>query len=249
MNKSVGGKAAVIVIALGIAAALGFYVQRKLSRPELVASPAPATPAPATPAASATPAAAVAAASTATSNVEPAPLKIPDVLPQFVLADRDGKPRKLGDWAGRPLAVNFWATWCGPCRREIPLLNKLRHDRAAQKLEVIGIAVDFREDVLKYAAATPISYPLLIGEEDGLEAVKALGMQPQFPFTVFADSKQRIVALKVGELHQDDADLILDKLLDVDKGRLQLSAAHEQITEGLKALADKRAAAGAAPKD
>ena len=72
--------------------------------------------------------------------------------------------------------------------------------------------MDFRDDVLKYAAETVIDYPLLIGEEAGLEAVKAVGMQPAFPFTVFADSKQRIVALKVGELHQDEADLILDRV-------------------------------------
>ena len=50
--------------------------------------------------------------------------------PQFELADRDGKKRKLSDWAGRPVVVNFWATWCGPCRREIPLLNKVRAERA-----------------------------------------------------------------------------------------------------------------------
>ncbi len=168
------------------------------------------------------------------------------MLPQFVLADRDGKPRKLAEWAGHPLAVNYWATWCAPCRREIPLLNKLRQDRAAQKLEIVGIAVDFREDVLKYATATKISYPLLIGEEEGLAAVKAMGMQPQFPFTVFADSKQHIIALKVGELHQEDADLILDRVADVDAGRLDMAAARQQITEGLKTLADKRAAAALA---
>jgi thiol-disulfide isomerase/thioredoxin len=237
MNKSMDGKAAVlIVVALGIAAALGFLVQRHLAKPELIATPAPATPA------------ANSGTTAATGSPAAAPLKVPDVLPQFVLTDREGKPRKLGDWAGRPLAVNFWATWCAPCRREIPLLNKLRHDRAAQKLEIIGIAVDFRDDVLKYATATTISYPLLIGEDDGLEAVKAMGMQPQFPFTVFADSKQRIIALKVGELHQDDADLILDKVVAVDAGRLDLASARNQITEGLKALADKRAADKAATK-
>jgi thiol-disulfide isomerase/thioredoxin len=240
--SNMGGKAAVfIVIALGVAAALGFFAQRKLSKPQLVASPAPATNSAAT-------AAPAAAAATAPATTEAALPRVPDVLPQFVLADRDGKPRKLGEWTGRPLAVNFWATWCGPCRREIPLLNKLRHERSAQKLEIIGIAVDFREDVLKYAKATTISYPLLIGEDDGLAAVKAMGMQPQFPFTVFADSKQRIVALKVGELHQDDADLILDRLADVDSGRLDMKTARDQITEGLKTLADKRAAAKTAPK-
>ena len=166
---------------------------------------------------------------------------MPEVLPQFELLDRDGKLRTLRDWAGRPMAVNYWATWCAPCRREIPLLNKLRRERASQKLEIIGIAVDFREDVLKYAAETVIDYPLLIGEEDGLEAVKAVGMQPAFPFTVFADSRQRIVALKVGELHQDEADLILDRIADIDAGRLELSAARDQISEGLKALATRHA--------
>jgi thiol-disulfide isomerase/thioredoxin len=168
---------------------------------------------------------------------------IPDTLPQFELADRDGKMRRLSDWKGQPLLVNYWATWCGPCRREIPLLNQLRAEHKAMKLEVIGIAVDFRDDVLTYAKENPISYPLLIGEEDGLAAVKAMGVEnAAFPFTVFADSRQRIVAVKFGELHRDDAELILDRLAKVDAGTLGLPAAREQITAGLKELATKRAA-------
>jgi thiol-disulfide isomerase/thioredoxin len=237
MNKGV-----MIAVAVAIAAALGVLAQRHLApRNQPVAAP-PAIDA-------AAPAAASDAAKTEDASAEEAAAPVvPESLPQFELADRDGKKRTLKEWSGRPLMVNYWATWCGPCRREIPLLNKLRQDRAAQKLEIIGIAVDFRDDVLKYAKATTISYPLLIGEDEGLEAVKAMGMQPQFPFTVFADSKQRIVALKVGELHQDDADLILDRLADVDSGRLELAAAREQITEGLKTLADKRATAKEAVK-
>lgn len=224
-----GRTGVVVAIAIAIAAALGFFLQRYFTRPALVPSPAATV----TAAASAAPA----------ETLQP---KVPDVLPQFVLADKDGKPRKLGEWSGRPLAVNYWATWCAPCRREIPLLNKLRRERSGQKLEIIGIAVDFRDDVLKYAAETAIDYPLLIGEEDGLEAVKAMGMQAAFPFTVFADSRQRIVALKIGELHQDEADLILDRIADIDTGKLELSVAREQITEGLKTLATKRSAADAA---
>jgi peroxiredoxin len=174
-----------------------------------------------------------------------APAKLPDTLPQFTLTDSTGKPRTLGDWKGRPVIVNYWATWCAPCVREIPLLSQLRKERAAQNLEVIGIAVDFREDVLKFAAEKNLDYPLLIGEEDGLAAVSAVGMEPAFPFTLFADGKQRIVAMKVGELHRDDAELILDVLVEVDAGRLELPAARTQIDEGLKALAIKRASAGA----
>jgi len=80
---------------------------------------------------------------------------------------------------------------------------------------------------------------------DRLDAVQAFGMQPNFPFTAFADSKQRLVALKVGELHQEDIDLILDRVLAVDAGKLDLPTARGQITEGLKDIATKRAAEAA----
>jgi thiol-disulfide isomerase/thioredoxin len=232
----------VIAVAVGIAAALGFFVQRQFA-------PTPAE-VPAGPVKVDVTAAPAAATSDSTGDAttpagEVAPPKVPESLPQFALADREGKKRTLKEWSGRPLMVNYWATWCGPCRREIPLLNQLRAQRASQRLEIIGIAVDFRDDVLAYAKETTISYPLLIGEEDGLEAVKAVGMQPAFPFTIFADSKQRIVALKVGELHQDEADLILDRVVAIDAGKLELATAREQITEGLKEIATRRAAAAA----
>ena len=238
MNKGV-----VIAVAIGIAAALGFMAQRHLgsggSAPATVVEKVAPIEAPAE-AATEDPAQPAAAEAVAT--------KVPEVLPQFELADRDGRKRKLGEWKGRPLMVNYWATWCAPCRREIPLLNDLRKQRSAQKLEIIGVAVDFREDVLKYAQETTITYPLLIGEEDGLAAVTAVGMQPAFPFTIFADSQQRIVALKVGELHQDEADLILDRVAAVDAGKLDLPAARQQIAEGLKEIATRRAKE-AAPAD
>jgi thiol-disulfide isomerase/thioredoxin len=228
-------KGVMIVVAVAVAAAAGFFVQRKLQAPDALSEMA----APSAPAMSAAPGTEPAAAAPA------ADAKVPDVLPAVELVDRDGRKRKLSDWSGQPVVVNFWATWCGPCRREIPLLNKVHAERAKQKVEIIGIAVDFRDDVLAYAGKTPISYPLLIGEEDGLAAVQAFGMQPNFPFTVFADSKQRLVALKVGELHQEEIDLILDRVLEVDAGRLDLPAARAQITEGLKEIATQRAAQAA----
>jgi thiol-disulfide isomerase/thioredoxin len=218
-------KGVLIAVAVIAAAALGFLLQQRTHRgAESAAKPASAGPA------------------TPATAGEPAAKKIPETVPDIQLADRDNKKRRLSEWAGRPLMVNFWATWCAPCRREIPLLNKVHAQRAAQKLEIIGIAVDFRDDVLKYAKETNISYPLLIGEEDGLAAVSAFGMEPNFPFTVFADSRQRLVALKVGELHQDEIDLILDRVIAVDAGQLDLPAARQQISEGLKQIATQRAA-------
>jgi len=223
-------KGVLLGVAVVAAAALGFFLQHQLRG----GGAGPAETTPAVPAVSDEAAEPVAAT--------PAAKKIPETLPDFELTDRDGRKRKLSDWAGRPLMVNFWATWCAPCRREIPLLNQVRAQRAPQKLEIIGIAVDFRDDVLKYAKETAISYPLLIGEEDGLAAVTAFGMEPNFPFTAFADSKQRLVALKVGELHQEEIDLILDRINAVDAGQLDLPAARQQISEGLKQIATTRAA-------
>jgi thiol-disulfide isomerase/thioredoxin len=105
--------------------------------------------------------------------------------------------RSLKEWSGRPLMVNFWATWCGPCRKEIPLLNQIRKQHASQRLEIVGIAVDFREDVLQYTKETRIDYPILIGE-DGFAAMKAFGMENAgIPFTFFADSKQRMNCTRI----------------------------------------------------
>ncbi len=178
----------------------------------------------------------------------PAPPKktIPHTLPDFTLADRAGKPTKLSSFGGRPLMVNFWATWCAPCRREIPLLNKIRMQRQAQNAEIVGVAVDFREDVLKFAAKVPISYPLLIGEEDGLAAAEAFGMGMAFPFSVFADSQGRILTVKVGELHEDEANFAFDRLGDIDKGVMTHEAAQAAVGDAFREMAAERSRAEAA---
>jgi thiol-disulfide isomerase/thioredoxin len=240
--------AAALVVA---AVAAGYFGKRYLDARAAAGMLQPLAEAPAAPAATAP-----AAATPAEPGAEEAELDklstragqpVPDTLPGFVLKDRDGKSRKLADWSGRPLIVNYWATWCPPCRREIPLLKRLRAQSRPQSVEVIGIAVDFRDDVLKYAAKEQIDYPLLIGEEDGLAAVAAVGMQPAFPFTVFADRQQRILAVKIGELHEDEALLILAAIDRVDAGKQGLAAAKDAISEGLKSLAAQRAAKGQAP--
>jgi thiol-disulfide isomerase/thioredoxin len=166
---------------------------------------------------------------------------IPTVLPDLALADAAGEMHRLSDWTGHPVIINFWATWCEPCRREIPLLIRLRHERAGAGLAIVGIAVDLRAAVVKYARHAGIDYPLLIGETEGLEAAHAFGMDLVFPFSVFADERGRIVAVKLGELHQDEADFILDRVEDIDRGSLSLAAAREEIRNRLKDLAVIRA--------
>jgi thiol-disulfide isomerase/thioredoxin len=186
----------------------------------------------------------------ASAPVEPEAKKrvVPDSLPDVTLAAVDGTPTKLSSFSGRPLMVNFWATWCAPCRREIPLLNKLRAQRKRQNAEIVGVAVDFREDVLQFVKKVPIHYPLLIGEEDGLAAAEAFGMGMAFPFSVFADSKGRILTIKVGELHEDEANFAFDRVRDVDNGVLTLAAAQVAVNDAFREMAAERAkheAAGA----
>jgi thiol-disulfide isomerase/thioredoxin len=166
---------------------------------------------------------------------------IPTDVPNISLADGDGVKHALSEWKGRPLLINFWATWCAPCRREIPLLKTLRHERAADGVEVVGIAVDFRDAVQHYAREIGIDYPVLVGEQDGLDAIAAFGMDTVFPFTVFADRQGRIVTLKIGELHADEAHLILDMVKAIDQGRTDLTAAKKAIADGVAALAAERA--------
>ena len=170
---------------------------------------------------------------------------VPSQIPDVTLANRAGTPTSVLSFAKPVVIYNFWATWCTPCRREIPLLNQLRRERA-QSIEVVGIAVDFRDAVLKYAAEIDIRYPLLIGEEDGLDALDAFGVPGAFPVSVFADKDKRIVMVKLGELHADEAGFILDRIGDLNAGRLDMAAAKQQISAKLQEFAQNRAKAKSA---
>lgn len=219
------GAGGVLLVALVLAASAagGFLVHRLTApRPQLypLAAQGPGSAAPALPPPDTVPA-----------------RRIPEQLPRIELPGLDGVPRALSNWSNRPLLVNFWATWCEPCRREIPLLKSLRHARAAEKLEIIGIALDSTEAVRQYASGHGIDYPVLVGERGGLEAANAFGMDTVLPFSVFADRTGRIITVKVGELHRDEADLILDRMRDVELGRISLPAARAQISQGIEHLA------------
>jgi thiol-disulfide isomerase/thioredoxin len=169
---------------------------------------------------------------------------IPDTVPELTMPDLGGKPKALRDFLGHPLIINFWATWCAPCRREIPLLQQLRRAYQGDGLVVVGIAVDFRTAVADYVRRQPIDYPLLIGEDSGLAAAEQFGMQTVLPFSVFADAQGRIVALKIGELHRDEADYILTTMRGLAAGTVSLPEAHAGIAQRLRELAAERARAG-----
>jgi thiol-disulfide isomerase/thioredoxin len=163
--------------------------------------------------------------------------RIPVQRPLFALKDLAGTRHSISEWDGKALIVNFWATWCAPCRREIPLLNKIRKEYAANGVEVVGIAVDFADDVKTYASRFPIDYPLLVGEQEGLDAARAFGVATlAFPFTAFTDSRGRVLTVHLGELHEPTARAILAVVGRVDTGALTPLEAREAIRSALAAL-------------
>ena len=228
---------AVLAVSFGTWAGLRLYCAHRVSAPQVTAagkSPA-ASPAMRVPVGEASP----------PTPGDSAPLepglsmlpRIPARLPDFSLRDQAGKLTSVAAWRGKSLVINFWATWCTPCRHEIPLLKSLDDAWRGQDVQVLGIAVDRRDQVLAYADELKITYPLLIGEEDGLDAAAALGVtEPAFPFTVFADRRGEVVALYMGELHRPEASLILSVVQDLNRDRMQLPQARQAISEGLRRL-------------
>jgi len=117
----------------------------------------------------------------------------------FALADLDGTERHLSHWRGRPLVLNFWATWCAPCREEIPLLIDLQKRYADRGLQVVGVAIDRPSSVAAYRAEFGINYPILLADEDTFDVMKKYGNATgALPYTVIFDSAGNVSQRKLG---------------------------------------------------
>ncbi len=131
--------------------------------------------------------------------------------PDFTLPDLDGRPRGPGEWDGKVLVVNFWATWCAPCREEIPLLIDLERRRPG--VRVIGIAVDRPDAVRAFAGELGIGYPVLLDDLQGSTMRRYGNRVGALPFTVVTGRDGVVAYVRLGEIEPTELDRVADALL------------------------------------
>jgi thiol-disulfide isomerase/thioredoxin len=119
------------------------------------------------------------------------------------LPDLAGAPQTLAQWRGRVLVVNFWATWCAPCREEIPVFVELQRRYGERGLQFVGIAIDQPDKVAPFAAEFGINYPVLVGGLDAAEWSRDLGNRVgALPFTLVIDRDGDVRMTHLGELKE-----------------------------------------------
>lgn len=119
------------------------------------------------------------------------------------LPDPDDKARKLSEWDGQIILLNFWATWCGPCRAEMPLLERTGTVLAEKGLQVIGVAIDDADAVRAYLKDNPVRYPILIDSSNGVDPSLIFGdTRSVLPYSVLIGRDGRIVAQRMGSFTQ-----------------------------------------------
>ena len=144
----------------------------------------------------------------------------------FELDGLEGNKRQSSEWDGKHRIVNFWATWCAPCRREIPLLKAFQEQHGADDFQVIGIAVEFPEPVIAYAEEIQFNYPILVGEQDAMAVAESSGISfIGLPFTMILAKDGTLVGAHMGEIHQQHLDDIVTVMIQLDSAEIGVEEA------------------------
>lgn len=126
----------------------------------------------------------------------PAPLR---ELPPLRLPQIEGPERSLAEFRGRPLLINYWATWCPPCIKEMPILDAFADEQGAMGVAVLGIALDSPDAVREFLQRVAVGYPNLIEAPGNNDSSVALGNSRNvLPFSVLADADGAVLAVRAG---------------------------------------------------
>jgi thiol-disulfide isomerase/thioredoxin len=126
------------------------------------------------------------------------------LLPEFSLPDLSDKQHSIKAWQGKILVINFWATWCPPCLKEMPEFEAMQNEFSDKGLQFIGIALDDADPVKEFIASKKITYPILMGEDQGTKLAHDLGnIVNTVPFTVIVNKKGFVVKSHMGELTRE----------------------------------------------
>lgn len=137
-------------------------------------------------------------------------------LPNFSLPNIDGSPWRAEEWRERILVINFWATWCPPCRKEMPLFVALQEQFAVQGVLFVGIAIDDKQAVEDFIDTYGIEFPILLGEERAMALSERLGNRfNALPYTLVADRGGKILLRQAGEVHESMLRPLLEELTQI----------------------------------
>ena len=129
------------------------------------------------------------------------------------LNDSASRPQAFAQWRGKTLVINFWATWCPPCREEMPAFSRLQSKYAANGVQFVGIALDTAEQVTTFAQQYPVSYPLLIADSAGAEMTRQLGnAQMALPYTLLLDAGGEVRFTRLGRVSEQELERLLQKI-------------------------------------
>lgn len=130
------------------------------------------------------------------------------------LPNETGTNQALSQYKGKTIVLNFWATWCSPCREEMPELSKLHEENQNNNLVVLGVAIDELAKIQEFTKETPVSYPLFAAEEDGMSLASGLGNDKGvLPYTVIIDKDGKVIKTYFGRISKPLLETTLKPML------------------------------------
>jgi thiol-disulfide isomerase/thioredoxin len=141
-----------------------------------------------------------------------------DALYATTLPDLETRPQRIAQWKDRVLVVNFWATWCPPCREEIPGLIRAQSRSSAKNVQIVGIALDAQDKVVEFAKSVGINYPVVIGGLEAISLTEMLGNKTgALPYTVFISPGGKQAKTHLGMVSEAQVDRLIAEMADSTK--------------------------------